>query len=117
MHIKRLNGIYRGDTKAYKFNFPGVDITAWTIWMTLKIDEGHSDAAASLQVSSTAGDSVNDDPINGIMYVTIPSDLCATLQPGKYFYDFQRVVDGTPPDVRTLLAGEVEIYTDITLAT
>jgi len=117
MHIKRLNGIYRGDTKTYKFNFPGVDITDWTIWLTLKIDELSSDAAAAIQVSSTAGDNVLDDPINGIMYVTIPSDQSGTLEPGQYFYDFQRVIQGSPPDVRTLLAGQVEIYTDITLAT
>lgn len=113
--VKRLNDIFRGDTKTYKFNFGvGVDITGWTIWFTLKNDRDQGDAYAVLQTFSTAGSNVNDDVLNGIMYLTIPSTLTDEIEPAIYWYDFQRVIPGSPPDVRTLLTGQVEIIPDIT---
>jgi len=114
MACPKISDFYRGDTKIYKFTFTGIDITGWDVWFTLKMTQNDIDDNASLQVKATAGDDPNDDPINGIMFLTVPSDVTNLVEPGIYFYDFQRVIDGTPPDVRTLLAGKIKILSDIT---
>lgn len=110
----KIDNFYRGDTKVYKFTFTGQDITGWSIWFTLKGSEGDLDEAAVLQVSSTAGDDVSDDPVNGLMFLTLGSDVTDLVEPGEYVYDFQRVISGSPPDVRTLLSGSISILVDIT---
>lgn len=110
----KIANFYRGDTKVYKFTFTGQDITGWDIWFTMKNDESDADDDAVLQVKTTAGSNVIDDPVNGIMYVTLTSAQTDLLNPNNYFYDFQRVISSaSPPDVRTLLSGRLKILTDI----
>lgn len=112
-----INSFYRGDTKTYKFTFTdsdsvAVDCTGWTIWFTLKEDETDLDAAAVLQVSTTAGDVADDDPTNGIMYLVVPATSTDSITPAKYYYDFQRVTsDGS---ITTLDSGRVTVKYDIT---
>lgn len=110
----KIANFYRGDTKVYKFTFTGQDITGWSIWFTLKNDESDSDEDAVLQISATADDNALDDPVNGIMYITLTSTDTNLLVPGEFAYDFQRVISAqSPPDVRTLLSGRLKVLTDI----
>ncbi len=111
---------HRGDTKKYKFTFDDgaatptpIDITGWQIWSTLKLDPTSLDADAAMQVSTTAGDQLGDDPVNGIMYLVF-SSLDTAIAVETYYYDFQRVIAGTPPDVKTLKSGKVKILEDVT---
>ena len=110
---------YRGDTKTYAFNFgTGLDITGWKIYLTFKENADDDDSSAIVQVSNTAGDNASDDIANGLMYVTLSSLESAKFEPNiKYYYGFQRIVAGSPPDIKTLLTGKVKVLQDITLAT
>jgi len=115
-----IKNFYRGDTKAWKFNFgSGSDITGWKIYLTLKENSDDSDELAVMQVFNVAGDTISDDVANGVMYVSASSVDTASLEPDtSYFYGFQRIISGVgsnPPDVKTLLTGRVKILQDITL--
>lgn len=117
-----LNDIHRGDTKVFKFTFDDgaatpvpLDITGWTIWLTLKANLTDADCVAPLQIETTAGDDPNDDPVNGVMFLTITSVDSYNIHPQNYNYDFQRIIEGSSPlDVRTLAAGKVKILEDVT---
>ena len=121
----KLEDIFRGDTVAYRVAIDNgsptplpVDITGWTVWLTFKSALGIEDGGAALQVKSLAGDHVDDDPVNGLMYVTITSDDSFTIYPGTYTYDFQRVIEGTNPlDVKTFASGKVKVLEDVTRST
>lgn len=113
-----IKDFFRGDTVKYKFEFGnGIDITGWIIYFTLKLNKEDEDSDAVMQVSNTAGDNILDDIPNGTMYVTATSiETSATeIEPNtKYFYGFQRVIAGSPPDVKTLHVGTVKILQGIT---
>jgi hypothetical protein len=117
-----IKDIFKGDTKRYKFTFDDgavppvpVDITGWEIWFTLKVKDTDADAAAVIQVKTTAGDDINDDVANGRMYLTLTS-VDTDVAVASYVYDFQRVVPGTPPSVRTLDKDKVKVVQDVTRA-
>lgn len=76
------------------------DITGWVFTFTLK---SVSTGLIALQISKTAGDDTKDDPSNGMVYLEIDSDTSAAQTPGSYYYDVQRSIPGSPPDVRTIL--------------
>ena len=113
-----INDFYQGDTKSYRFQFgAGVDITGWKMFFTLKTNETDDDVDAVMQVSAVAGDNVLDDIANGLMYVVASSTDTSSvgiIPNTKYHYDFQRVISGTPPDVKTLIAGKVKVMQGIT---
>lgn len=114
-----IANFYRGDTKKYKFTFTDangapVNITGWEIWLTLKLDVAAVDANAEMQVKHVVGNDVADDPVNGVANLTATS-VNTTIPVGTYQYDMQRVIPGSPPDVRTLLRGKVKVLQDVTL--
>ena len=124
-----ISDFKRGDTKRYKFSFTQntgtqevpvytpVDITNWAIFFTLKVNQDDADTIAAAQVKAVAGGYAFDDPANGIMYLVMGSDVSDAIEPGKYYYDFQRVIPGTPPDVKTLDSDVVSVEVDNTRAT
>lgn len=114
-----IRDITRGDTVSWKFEFGnGVDITGWKIYFTMKENKDDDDSSAVLQVINTAGDNVCDDVFNGVMYVTVESTDYDDVEPDtKYFYGFQRVIAGSPVNVKTLHTGTVKILQDITITT
>jgi len=112
-----IKDIYRGDTKTYKITQTDslgaiVDVTGWEIWFTLKLNDDDLDTAAVLQVKYVIPPGA--DATAGIAYMVIDS-TDTEVAVDKYFYDFQRVVPGSPPDVATLEKGKVKILQDITL--
>lgn len=66
------------------------NITGYKFWFFLKSNFEDLDNAAVLQFSTTAGDNVNDDVVNGICYIYVPSTLTKTIPTGKYFYEIQQ---------------------------
>lgn len=110
---------YRGDTKRYRFTFTdaagaAVDITGWELWFTMKVNRTDLDVNAVIQVRHTVGNDLNDNAAGGIAFLTIPSTL-TDVAIGRYYYGIQRVIPGSPPDVRTLETDKVKVLQDITL--
>lgn len=68
---------------------PATDLTGYKFWFTLKKDILDLDENAALQVSTVAGDDVNDTPADGIVYLTLSSLALANVLPDTYFYDLQ----------------------------
>jgi len=118
--MANIKDFYRGDSKVWRFEFGnGVDVTGWKIYLTLKTNKDDDDSDAVLQVSNTAGDNVLDDISNGTIHLTASSvdTAGAKIEPDtKYFYGFQRVIPGSPVNVRTLHTGTVKILQDITIS-
>jgi len=96
--------IRSGDTTNIKIQYPaGTNITGYKFWLTLKNNFEDADADAVYQLSTDAGDNVNDDPENGLVYLTINT----VITPGKYFWDIQTK---SPEGVITTIAPPVADY-------
>lgn len=121
-----LTPFYRGDTRILKIlvqNDNGsssptpVNVTGDVFTVTFKPDQDLPDWKAPLQVSVTAasGGSPASDPANGIVYLTLTSEMTDLLDGGvEYFYDVQRTESGSPPVVSTLVLGKVKVLKDVT---
>ena len=102
----------RGDTKVFNLTFKtaagvAIDITGWSIWMTIKTAATDLDASAALQVKVTS----HTSPTTGLSKITLTATQTNTLS-GAYFYDIQiKKVDGT---VETVLLGKINFSDDIT---
>jgi len=121
MAERAFSTITRGDTRTVRFTVQDgespKDITGYLFFCTLKANEDDPDSAAALQVSTTVGDDARDDAAGGICYLVLPSTATAAVEPGAYFYDLQRVIPGSPPEVKTLESGWVQVKYDATEAT
>lgn len=111
-----INDIPRGNTKRYKFTFSTtagvIDITGWKIYFTAKSDIDELDVNAEIQVVATAGDDGLDDPVNGLMYLTLTS-TDTDQDPDSYHYEFTRVIPGGTPDVVQLDTGTFSILKSV----
>lgn len=105
------------------------DITGYKFWLTLKPGADLNTAAAlddnqaALQQEATAGDQPNDDVVNGVAYLVIPSSVMKDVVAGDYFYDVQAKKPGADGDgIITLLPPITEVddvltvYPEITKA-
>jgi hypothetical protein len=111
-----IESFYTGEHKEYEFRFANTNITGWEIWFVVKKDETDLDNAAAIRISSVAGDNPNDDPVNGLMYVTA-SSTATDVTADSYHYAFVRHIRGTnPPDVRVLKDGKVKIRQNLNRA-
>lgn len=94
-----------GDTVHWSFTFTDncddpLDITGWEIWVILKKSVTDTDSAAVLKIKREIPASA--DSAAGKTTVTLRSNESSTLVPGKYHYEFKRVIPATnPPDVWT----------------
>ena len=112
-----LSPFARGDTWTTKFtltdssNTP-LDITGFTYWLTLKINQDDADPGVAQQSVLATG----TDATNGIVYITFQPSVTYTLTPRRYYYDLQQVdpTSGSPAQITTLLIGKVKVATDIT---
>lgn len=104
--------MYRGDTKSYRLNFP-YDVTGMVFSLTLKRDIDDLNSKADVSISTTAGDNTNDDPVNGIVYVTIPSTDSSRLSVAEYTMGIQKIIPGTPDVVTTLLVTTIDVMADV----
>jgi len=116
----KIDNFYRGDTRTFKFEIVDdadlpVDITGWSIWFTMKDDLFKTDEEAAVQKFATMPNDI--DSQNGIGFLILES-TDTDIDPGAYFYDFQRVlapaVMGDPPQVSTFMFGKVKVLDDVT---
>ena len=111
-----LNDIFRGDSKSFKVTFKDkykqpIPLFGSELWMTAKVEDTDPDEDAVWQRRHVFPD--NDESLAGIGYITLsPSDT--DVEAGIYQYDFQRVVPGSPPDVKTLAKGQIRVVQDVT---
>lgn len=108
----RLENITEDDDRTYSLTFKdsdgnAIDITNWTVWMTIKKDIGATDGEAVIQKEVTS----HDDPTNGKTSVKL-EDIDTDGLGGFYFYDFQ-ITDGNG-DKYTILKGQVGFEQGIT---
>ena len=113
-----ISNFTHGDTKEYNLTFSksgaAYDITAHTIYMTFKTDNGLADNAGFPNVYQATG-AITDGP-NGLATVTLPSDQTKQLTAGaKYFYDIQIHDGSTPTVVSTIEAGTITVVAGTTL--
>ena len=122
MALKRLT-LTRGDSQTYTLTFKQADgtlydISAWTIYFTLKENVDLADASASLQkilVAGTSGNGFGTQGTAGIATISIlPADT-SNLTPKEYDFDIQvrtAVADATAK-IYTVLKGKLDLEYDI----
>jgi hypothetical protein len=109
-----IKGFVKGNTRRYKFQFgTGVNITGWKIYLTFKASPDDADPGLA-QISTTAGDDVLDDTANGLMYVFLDQPSSESLDVGKIYYEFTRIIPGPPLEKTTLDKGTVKIEAEYT---
>jgi hypothetical protein len=102
MAKKNIPSIRNGDDYRLQIQYAVVtNIAGYKFWLTLKKDFADTDEAAVLHVSTVAGQYPMDDPVNGICYLYIPSEVTAALPAGSYYYDLQ--VKSTANEITTIL--------------
>ncbi|MBA7512328.1 hypothetical protein ES705_04332 [subsurface metagenome] len=113
--VVNLNSIFRGDSREYLLTFTrddgsAIDISEWKVYFTVKKNYRDDDIAAVIKKDI----SVHYDPVNGKTKISLlPMDT--DIVPGNYFYDIQ--VKRATNDIITVLAGKVEIKSDVTRRT
>ena len=101
---------YRGDTIDFELKFP-YNITGHTFTVGFKVSLDDQNSKLKLQVTSDSGDHPDDDPINGVKYIRIPSNLTRKLTPNVYYYGIQKLIE--PDIVKTIIVGKIEILPDV----
>lgn len=95
-----ISDIRQGDTKTLKIDFgKGNDVTAWEIYFILR--ERLDDTSNLFQTSTMAGMDSDDDPENGLIYLTLSATQTAEFEIGTYAYAIK--VDKGNGDIQTLL--------------
>lgn len=110
-----VSGFATGDTVTFSTiakKIP-VDISGWEITLTF-VEDGSTSPA--VQIASTAGDSPDDDPVNGVMVLVLNSGKSKLLTGETYTFGFERRIPdpgGDPDldDIRTIQVGTVNILT------
>jgi hypothetical protein len=106
---------YRGDDLGIKLVFQDtdevpIDITSWTIFLTIKKTKDRTDAAAVIKMDKTN----IPNPELGIVWITVPNTLTKNLI-GSYWYDIQiKKADDT---IQTVTNGNINFLTDTTIRT
>lgn len=112
---ERNLSVYRGDTHVLTCIFEDtagakIDITGWTLYLTVKYSPDDLDAAAVLSKKVTS----HTFPLQGRTKITMTAAETKSLF-GDYYYDIQyKKVDGT---IQTALSGKILFTKDITIGT
>ena len=112
-----LAPFYRGDTKIFNLSFKDsagdpIDITGHELWFTMKKNVTDLDSNAVLQKQLIFP--VGAESENGTGTLTLSSEETGKIDPGKYYYDIQKVIPETPPVVATVMSGKIAVLVDIT---
>jgi hypothetical protein len=107
---KYIEDFRQGDTVKLKIVYDTTtDVTGFKYWFTVKTSFDDPDTAAVMQVETTAGDHVDDDLVNGVIYIVAPASSTAAIPTGKYYYDIQEL--SLSGEIRTLVPP-IEDYKD-----
>jgi hypothetical protein len=85
-----------------------VDLSGWTARGTIRKSYGASGSVLFIT-------EIVDDDL-GELKVSLASDVTAALKPGRYVYDVEIYDGGTPPDVKRIIEGSLEITPSVTQA-
>ncbi len=112
-----LSSFTQGDTKVFNLSFKDsdgqpIDITGHEIWLTMKRQITDADTAAPLQKRVICP--ADSESENGQYALTLTSNDTRLLDPGSYFFDFQKVIPENPPVVATLMSGRVTVLHGVT---
>ena len=116
-NIVNLNPIFRGDSREYLLTFTNgagsaIDISEWKLYFTVKKNYRDDDSKAIIKKDIDISD--HYDPENGKTKISLlPEDT--EVVPGSYYYDIQ--AKRAENDIITVLAGKVEIKSDVTRRT
>jgi len=105
--------VFRGDTQVYNITFKdendvAIDITGWTLFMTVKINENDPDSSAIISKTVTSF----PDPTNGKATISLsPTDTDQLID--CYFYDMQ--LKDSSGNITTYLSGIFNVTRDITI--
>lgn len=116
MAATRFRSFIIGDTLTFDLQVyasPGVpeNLEGKTIWTSCKTNLTDPDAQAKWLLSFAVPNGAAAQA--GQYQLKIPSDK-TRVPAGKYWFDIQRTIPGTPPDVWTLYREEVEAVADVT---
>ena len=106
---------FRGDDLGIRLEFLDtsdvpIDITGWTIFLTIKKTKDDTDAAAVVEADT----STIPDPTLGKILIVVPNTTTMHLT-GSYWYDIQiKKVDGT---IQTITSGNIAFNRDATRRT
>jgi len=106
--------IKRGDTKTYTLYFEDddgarLDITGWTVFLTVKINVDDLDSAAYIKKTILS----HTNPTNGETQISLTS--LDTADVGNYIYDIQ--YRSNVGAIKTVLEGFLVIAKDVTQRT
>lgn len=113
-----LSTLMRGDTRKIdititdEFGNP-INIQNNKLFFTLKTDLALADSLATLQVLNTVD--ADTAALNGKTTFVVSAADMATVPPGKYYYDLQWVIAGSPVEVTTIDYGVVNVVADATI--
>jgi hypothetical protein len=106
---------FRGDDLGINLEFKDtddvpIDITGWTIFLTLKRSRDQVDADAIVEMNVTNIPS----PELGVVLITVPNTVTINFS-GSYWYDIQiKKTDGT---IQTITNGNIFFERDVTRRT
>lgn len=112
----KLKPIRRGDTHQWIINLNGVDITNVIFVVVLKedIDDLNSRAVATISATSGPANNVLDDPINGIIYMTLPASISSKLSVGEHYIGMSMETPATPENIiKTILVEKIDVLPDV----
>jgi len=104
----------RGNTQTYIVNFTNssgdeVDITGWTVWMTVKCNEDDLDTSAKVQKTNA----IHTDPTGGTTTFLLSATDTENLK-GVYFYDVK--FKNTAGTIKTVIKGKFIVEGTVTQA-
>lgn len=93
-----------------------LDVSAYSIWCTGKVNLDDLDAAAVFQVTKAGGQITVTGAGNNVANVTIPGSATSSLTDDiNLFYDVQ--IKSPGGDINTVADGRMQIRKDVTRAT
>ena len=92
-----------------------IDITGWTVWMTVKENINDADASAKIQKKVTS----HTTPLSGITTITMSATetagLLTSTTVGRYIHDIQ--IKNASSEIYTIEIGPFLVETRVTLST
>ena len=107
--------VRKGDTTTISVTFKdsngaAINITSYTLWLTIKPNFNGTDVGATIQKKAT----VFTDPTNGTHLFTL-SNTETAIPAMSYVYDIQ--VKDTNGVITTPIVGDFEVIPDVTIST
>lgn len=113
--VKQNLTLIRGDSKTYSLHFRNsngtdLNITGWTIYLTVKRNYTDADIDAILQKIVIT----HTDPTHGQTSIVLENSDTENLPIGVFLFDIQAKTNATPAKIYTIMRGQYIILEDVT---